>query len=104
VSSENRVRVRPPAVFNAAGKVCCIIAFVEQAEQILDIRGEVCPYTYVKTRLALEEMLPGAEVRVRVDYEPATRSVPRSVALHGDEVLSIAEVQPGEWDILVRKR
>jgi TusA-related sulfurtransferase len=77
---------------------------VEQVEPILDIRGEVCPYTYVKTRLALEETPPGAVLRVRIDYEPATRSVPRSVSLHGDEVLSVAETQPGEWDILIRKR
>ena len=34
----------------------------------LDIRGEVCPYTFVKTRLALEEMQPGQVLRVLVDY------------------------------------
>lgn len=42
----------------------------------LDIRGEVCPYTYVKTRLALEEIEVGQVLRVLVDYEPATQNVP----------------------------
>ena len=74
-----------------------------QADQTLDIRGEVCPYTYVKTRLALEEMEVGQVLRVRIDYEPATRSVPRSVKIQGDEVLSVAATQPSEWDILIRK-
>ncbi|HET7090331.1 MAG TPA: sulfurtransferase TusA family protein [Anaerolineae bacterium] len=73
-------------------------------DQTLDIRGEVCPYTYVKTILALEAMQPGQVLRVRLDYEPATRSVPRSVMIQGDELLSVAAALPGEWEILVRKR
>ena len=77
---------------------------VVAADCILDIRGEVCPYTYVKTRLALEEMEAGSILCVRIDYEPATRSVPRSVAIYGDEVLSVTFTQPGQWDILIRKR
>jgi len=70
----------------------------------LDIRGEVCPYTYVKTRLALEELAVGQVLRVLVDYEPATRNVPRSVALQGDEVLKIEPVGEGAWAIWIRKR
>ncbi|HXF68393.1 MAG TPA: sulfurtransferase TusA family protein [Thermoflexus sp.] len=70
----------------------------------LDIRGEVCPYTYVKTRLALEEMAVGQVLRVLVDYEPATRNVPRSVTLQGDEVLKVEAIGEGVWAIWIRKR
>ncbi len=69
----------------------------------LDIRGEVCPYTFVKTRLALEEMAPGQVLRVLVDYEPATKNVPRSVKLQGDDVLSVELCGASQWAILVRK-
>lgn len=69
----------------------------------LDIRGEVCPYTFVKTKLALEEMTPGQVLRVLVDYEPATQNVPRSVKLQGDEVLSVETRGASEWTITVRK-
>ena len=69
----------------------------------LDIRGEVCPYTFVKTRLALEEMAPGQVLRVWVDYEPATKNVPRSVKLQGDDVLSVQPCGASQWAILVRK-
>ncbi len=79
-------------------------AGMSQADRTLDIRGEVCPYTYVKTRLALEEMAAGQVLQVRIDYEPATRSVPRSVTIHGDEVIAVAPAQSGEWEILIRKR
>lgn len=75
-----------------------------QVDQTLDIRGEVCPYTYVKTLLALEEMDAGQVLRVRLDYEPATRSVPRSVTIQGNEVLSVVAAHPGEWEILICKR
>ena len=69
----------------------------------LDIRGEVCPYTFVKTKLALEEMQPGQVLRVLVDYEPATKNVPRSVTLQGDEVLSVEMCGASQWAITVRK-
>ncbi len=69
----------------------------------LDIRGEVCPYTFVKTRLALEEMQRGQILRVLVDYEPATKNVPRSVKLQGDEVLAVETCGARQWAITVRK-
>ena len=69
----------------------------------LDIRGEVCPYTFVKTRLALEEMQAGQVLRVLVDYEPATKNVPRSVTLQGDEVLGVEMCGASQWAITVRK-
>lgn len=74
-----------------------------QSDRTLDIRGEVCPYTYVKTKLALEEMRAGEVLCVIVDYEPATRSVPRSAKTQGDEVLSVDAARVGEWEIRIRK-
>jgi tRNA 2-thiouridine synthesizing protein A len=69
----------------------------------LDLSGEVCPYTFVRTRLALEELPIGARLRVRVDHEPARRNVPRSAAEWGQEVVAVVEVDGG-WDIeLVRR-
>ena len=75
----------------------------EKIDRELDIRGEVCPYTFVKTKLALEEMQPGQVLRVVVDYEPATKNVPRSVGLQGDQVLSVGPCGAAQWAIVVRK-
>jgi len=44
----------------------------------LDLVGEVCPFTFVRTKLAMEELPFGATLRVIVDHEPATRNIPRS--------------------------
>jgi TusA-related sulfurtransferase len=69
----------------------------------LDLAGEVCPYTFVRTRLALEALPLGARLRIRVDHEPARRNVPRSAAEWGQEVVSVTE-EPGAWWIEIVKR
>lgn len=74
-------------------------------ERELDLRGEVCPYTFVRTKLALEEMPVGARLRVLVDHEPATRNIPRSAAEWGQEVGAVEPGQEsGTWSILLVKR
>jgi TusA-related sulfurtransferase len=69
----------------------------------LDLRGEVCPYTFVKTTLALEEMEPGQVLEVTVDHAPAVENVPRSVSNRGHEVLDVQQVTDSNWLIRVRK-
>ena len=69
----------------------------------LDLRGEVCPYTFVRTKLRLEELADGAILRVVVDHEPASRNVPRSAAAWGQTVVSVEPRAPGEWVITLRR-
>ncbi len=70
----------------------------------LDLRGEVCPFTFVKTKVKLEELEPGELLEVIVDHEPAVRDVPRSVEAEGHEVLSVEKIGENEWRILIRKK
>lgn len=69
----------------------------------LDLRGEVCPYTFVRTKLALEAMPLGATLTVVVDHEPATRNIPRSAREWGQEVGPV-EPAGGGWRIALVKR
>ncbi len=69
----------------------------------LDLRGEVCPFTSVRTRLALEPLPPGARLTVLVDHEPAVRNVPRSAAEWGDRVLGVAPRGDGVWAIEIAR-
>jgi tRNA 2-thiouridine synthesizing protein A len=69
----------------------------------LDLHGEICPYTFVKTKLALEQLAAGAELRIVVDHAPASRNVPRACKDDGHEVCSVRETAAGEWEIIVRK-
>ncbi len=69
----------------------------------LDITGEVCPFTFVKSKLALETMEKGDILRVIVDYEPSAVSVPKSMRDEGQEVLATNKIDDRRWEIIVRK-
>jgi tRNA 2-thiouridine synthesizing protein A len=78
---------------------------VESAKvEKLDIRGEVCPFTFIETKLKLEEMKSGQILEVILDHEPAVRDVPKSVESEGHEILSIEKIEDGVWKILIKKR
>ena len=55
----------------------------------LDITQEVCPLTFVKTKLLLERMAPGQTAAVRLRGAEPLENVPRSVREHGHTVLSL---------------
>ena len=69
----------------------------------LDLRGEVCPLTFVRVRLWLEEAPIGASVAVDVDYEPATRSIARSLRILGQEYLGCETLPDGAWRLRLKK-
>ncbi len=71
---------------------------------MIDLCGELCPFTFVRTKLALEQLPIGAELRVVVDHEPATRNIPRSATEWGQEVLGVTVLSPRTWAIDLRKR
>jgi tRNA 2-thiouridine synthesizing protein A len=72
-------------------------------ETELDLRGEVCPFTFVRARLALEALPIGARLRVVVDHEPASRNVPRSAEAWGQRVESVEPAGEGLWAIALVK-
>ena len=55
----------------------------------LNLRGVMCPYNYVRTKLKLEEMKVGEILAVTVDAGEPARNVPRSVADDGHRVLEL---------------
>jgi TusA-related sulfurtransferase len=55
----------------------------------LDITGEVCPMTFVRTRLLIERMAPGETAEVRLKGAEPLDNVPASVAELGHHVLAL---------------
>ena len=74
-----------------------------RADVRLDLKGEVCPYTFVKSKLELEDMELGQVLQVIVDHLPATDNVPRSMRNEGQEVLGVEQINPTDWTITIRK-
>lgn len=59
-------------------------------DHYLDITRDVCPITFVKTKLLMEKMATGEIAEVRLGGGEPLENVPRSVADEGHTVLSLA--------------
>ena len=73
------------------------------ADRELDITAEVCPMTFVRTRLALDRMAPGQTLLVRLRGEEPLRNVPRTARELGHEVLSLETNTDGIASLLLRR-
>jgi tRNA 2-thiouridine synthesizing protein A len=73
-----------------------------QVDQELNLKGKVCPYTFVESMLALEEMEIGQVLRVIVDYAPSACDVPKSLTREGYEILEVNKINETDWAIVVR--
>ena len=74
-----------------------------KADKTLDIKGQVCPYTFVRSKLAIEKMELGQVLEIVTDHKPASENVPRSMENEGQKVITIEQTGDKEWHILVRK-
>lgn len=74
----------------------------------LDITGDVCPMTFVKSRLLVEKMASGETAAILLRGEEPVRNVPGSLAELGHTILSLepAEEEGGEgvYRLVVRKQ
>jgi TusA-related sulfurtransferase len=60
-----------------------------EPDQSIDITGEVCPMTFVRTKLRLERMRSGEVLRVRLRGEEPLRNVPKAAREEGHIILGI---------------
>lgn len=75
------------------------------ADYILDITRDVCPLTFVKTKLLLERMSPGETAVIRLKGPEPLENVPRSVRDHGHHVVSLTSDASDDCHLLtIRKR
>ncbi|NQU55964.1 MAG: sulfurtransferase TusA family protein [Rhodospirillales bacterium] len=75
----------------------------------LDITPETCPMTFVRSKLMIEKMAPGALAEIRLQGTEPLENVPRSVRDMGHEVVSLepeaeTTTSDGIHRLIVRKR
>ena len=80
-----------------------VMTTMQLPDRELDITGEVCPMTFVRTRLALDRMRPGETLRVRLRGEEPLRNVPRTAQEQGHQVLSLDTGVDGVSILLLRR-
>lgn len=72
-------------------------------DRSINIKGLVCPYTFVKSKIAIEDMDLGQVLEILLDYEEASRSIPKSMEDHGHIILKVDKINDTDWIITVRK-
>ena len=73
-----------------------------QADAELDLRGVICPYNFVKTKLKLETMEGGQILSVLLDDGDPIRNVPQSVRNEGHTILSQERMERAHR-VIIRK-
>jgi TusA-related sulfurtransferase len=71
----------------------------------LDLRGYACPFTWVKTRIALERLGLGEALEVWLAAGEPAESVPRSAEEDGHRVVAVEPLPggPGAFRVVVEK-
>lgn len=79
----------------------------EKINHYLDITGEICPMTMVRTRLLIDQMKKGEVAELTLKGEEPLRNVPMSIRELGDEVISIESLEDAdssdEFRLLIRR-
>ena len=70
----------------------------------LNLKGVICPYNFIKAKLAMEEMPIGAVLKVIIDYPTAIEDVPRGMEYEGQEILAKNKLNATDWEIIIRKK
>ncbi len=74
-----------------------------KVDETVDITDVVCPVTFVKTKVALEEMDDGQILSVHMNDGEPVQNVPRSVKEEGHQILKLIDNEDGTYDLIVKK-
>ena len=74
-----------------------------RADAAIDITAERCPMTFVRTRIALDKLAPGARLSVKLRGEEPLRNVPRSAEALGHRVVARREAADGVVELLIAR-
>ena len=69
----------------------------------VDITDVVCPVTFVKAKVALEELDDGEILSIRMNDGEPVQNVPRSIKEEGHQILKLIDNKDGTYNLIVRK-
>lgn len=75
----------------------------KSAPHYLDITADICPITFVRTKLALERLQPGEVLEVRLKGAEPLKNVPRSATEQGHVVLSVTPVDSEVHTVVIQR-
>ena len=72
-------------------------------DDTVDITDVVCPVTFVKAKVALEEMDEGQVLAVKMNDGEPVQNVPRSIKEEGHQILKLNTNDDGTYTLFVKK-
>jgi tRNA 2-thiouridine synthesizing protein A len=71
--------------------------------KVIDMLDEVCPMTFVKTKLAIEKINQGERIKVIYNSQEAKTNVPKSLDELNHKVISINDINKKQFYIIIEK-
>lgn len=72
-------------------------------DDMVDITDVVCPVTFVKAKVALEELDEGQILSIRMNDGEPVQNVPRSIKEEGHQILKLDDNEDGTYTLYVKK-
>lgn len=74
-----------------------------KADDFIDITDVVCPITFVKVKVALEDLEDGQILEIKLNEGEPIQNVPRSLKDENHKVLEVNDNNDGTFTIFVEK-
>jgi len=74
-----------------------------KASGFVDITDVVCPMTFVKAKVAMEELAKGEILEIKINEGEPLLNVPRSFKEEGHKVLDVVNNGDGTYTVFVEK-
>ena len=72
-------------------------------DDTVDITDVVCQVTFVKAKVALEELDEGQILSIRMNDGEPVQNVPRSIKEEGHQILKLDDNEDGTYTLYVKK-
>ena len=69
----------------------------------IDLLDEICPMTFVKTKLAIERINQGERIKVFFNSQEAKTNVPKSLSELNHKIIAIKNIDKEKFYILIEK-
>ena len=74
-----------------------------QFDEQVDITDKVCPLTFVKAKVSLDELDDGQILAIRMNDGEPVQNVPRSIKEEGHQILKLNNNEDGTYTLIVKK-
>ena len=72
-------------------------------DDTVDITDKVCQLTFVKAKVAIDELEDGEVIAIRMNDGEPVQNVPRSIKEEGHQILKLVNNEDGTYNLIVKK-